>query len=182
MTDQDLHTIRTKDGRLLEVRPLRPEDAPLLVDLFDHMSPESRLLRFNLALTTPDPDLVWSQARRLAQVDPLRDGAWLVFADLPGEPDAPVAGARYVRLSVDTAEASLAVRDDMQNKGIGNQLLRFLVDQALAAGISKLVATIQRGNRPLWHLLKKSGFPIAFEPEGGYTTITVTIAEPEEIE
>jgi len=167
-----VHSIRLQDGQLLRVRPLKPDDAGHLVNLFEHMGPESRFLRFNLSLTDPDPDLVWAEARRMAQIDPDKDGAWLVFADLPGQPEAPVAGARYIRLDDLTAEASVAVRDDMQSKGIGTALLQFLAEQAQMAGIHKLVAYIQRGNRALWRLLRKADLQIDLESDGSHTTIT----------
>ena len=174
-----VHTFHTKDGRLLKVRPLQAEDAHHLVDLFNHMGPTSRYLRFNLALTNPDPELVWSEARRLAQIDPEKDGAWLAFCELPDEPDTPVAGVRYMRVDAQVAEASLAVRDDMQNQGIGTELLKFLVERAYQAGIERLTATAQRGNRPLWHLLDKVPLQMEFESEGGYTTMTAHLVEPE---
>ncbi|HSG17680.1 MAG TPA: GNAT family N-acetyltransferase [Anaerolineae bacterium] len=179
MDNEGLHTFQAKDGLVLWFRPLTVEDAHHLVDLFEHMGPESRFLRFNLALPNPDPELIWSEARRLSRLDPERDGAWLVFADLPDQDDAPVGGVRYVRLDDETAEASLAVRDDMQRKGIGGEMLRFLVEQARAAGVQRLVATVQRGNRPLWHLLQSSGLEIEMASEGSYTNIAVELTQPE---
>lgn len=177
--DEIVETFQASDGTELRIRALAPADAGHLVNLFEHMGPESRFLRFNLSLPNPDPELVWEEARRLAQVDPARDGAWLVFADLPGQPDAPVAGVRYVRIDEVSAEASLAVRDDMQNKGIGSELLRFLVEQARSAGIERLIGTVQRGNLPLWRLLKKFSLPLTLDSEGSYTTITADISRPE---
>ena len=179
MDDVYIHTFRTKDGDLLRLRPLRPEDAHYLVDLFDHMSPESRFLRFNLALTNPDRQMVWSEARRFAQIDPERDGAWLAFAQLSDDEEVPVGGARYLRIDEHSAEASLAVRDDMQNKGIGSELLRYLIGQARRAGVKKLVATVQRINRPIFHLLLKTNLRLEMESEGGYTTITAFLNGPD---
>lgn len=177
MDSDFIHTFHSEDGLLFKVRPLTPADARHLVNLFEHMGPESRFLRFNLALPNPDPELVWSEARRMAQVDPEKDGAWLVFADLPNQSDAPVAGARYMHLDDESAEASLAVRDDMQRKGIGGELLRFLVRQARANGVHRLVATIQRGNRPLWRLLQSSGLEFEMESVGSYSNIAVDLAQ-----
>ena len=61
----ETYSFMTKDGQEVLVRPLEPADAHHLVDLFNHMGPASRYLRFNLALTDPDPDLVWLEAKRL---------------------------------------------------------------------------------------------------------------------
>ena len=172
------HTFYSKENHLVKVRPMRPEDAHHLVDLFEHMGSDSRYLRFNLALTNPDSEMVWEEAKRLARVDPERDGAWLAFTDMPDQPDAPVAGARYIRLDQETAEAALAVRDDMQNKGIGSELLIYLVERAREAGIRRMVATVQRANRSLLHILQNSSLKVTFEPEGSYTTIIAELVEP----
>ena len=174
-----VYTFTTKKGQLLKLRPLQADDAHHLVDLFNHMGPTSRYLRFNLALTNPDPDLVWSEARRLAQIDPEKDGAWLAFCEMPDQPIAPVAGVRYMRVEPQVAEASLAVRDDMQNQGIGTELLKFLVERAREAGIRRLVASAQRGNRALWRLLDKAPVRMEYESDGGYTTMTAHLVDPE---
>lgn len=178
METEIVHTFQAADGTTIRLRPLKPGDAKHLVDLFDHMGPESRFLRFNLALNDPDPKLIWSEAQRMAQVAP-GDGAWLAFADLPDQPDAPVGGVRFVRMEADTAEASLAVRDDMQSKGIGTEMLRFLMRQARAAGIKKLTAMAQRANRPLWRILQKAPLEITRRSEGPQTVIEADLTTVE---
>ncbi|MFN2189718.1 MAG: GNAT family N-acetyltransferase [Candidatus Promineifilaceae bacterium] len=172
------HKFYSNEGQLISVRPMTAEDAPLLVNLFEHMGPNSRYLRFNLALTDPDPELVWEEARRMADVDADKDGAWLAFTDLPGQRDAPIAAVRYARLDPVTAEAALAVRDDMQNKGIGSGLLLFLVDRAQDAGILRFVATIQRANQALLHILNESPLKVSYESEGSIITIVAEITDP----
>jgi GNAT superfamily N-acetyltransferase len=172
------HTFVTKENHLVSVRAMQPEDAHHLVDLFEHMGPDSRYLRFNLALTSPDSEMVWEEAKRMARVDLERDGAWLAFTDLPNQSDAPVASARYVRLDQETAEAALAVRDDMQNMGIGSELLVYLVERAREAGIRRMVATVQRANRSLLHILQNSPLTVNFESEGSYTTIIAELFDP----
>jgi acetyltransferase len=179
MTDIDnTYTFEAADGTSVWVRPLQPEDAQHLVDLFKHMGAESRFLRFNLPLTDPDPEFISSEAQRMARVAP-GDGAWLAFADLPDQPGAPVGGVRFVHTAADTAEASLVVRDDMQSKGIGTEMLRFLVRQAQSAGIKKLTATVQRGNRPLWRILQKAPIAITRDSQGPLTIIEADLATVE---
>jgi acetyltransferase len=179
MVDGSVRSWRTSKGLLVHIRPLHPDDDRHLVDLFGHMGPESRFLRFNLALPNPDPELVWAEAQRMSRIDPARDGAWLVFADLPDQPQAPIAGVRYIRLTDEMAEASMAVRDDMQGQGIGSEMLRFLIAQARAAGLVKLTASVQRSNRALWRLLQSSGLSLSFESEGSFTTVTADLRQPE---
>jgi acetyltransferase len=181
MNNSEEHTFWSKDDRLIKVRSMQPEDAGHLVDLFEHMGPDSRYLRFNLPLTNLDPGLIWEEAKRMARVDPEKDGAWLAFTDLPSQPNAPIAGARYIRTDLETAEAALAVRDDMQNKGIGSGLLAYLVDRARENGISCLVATVQRANRSLLHILTNSPLKVTFDSEGSYTTIKAELVEPDTV-
>ena len=111
------YRFRDRDGLEIRVRPETPADASHLVDLFGHLSPTSRYLRFSKVMNDPSPARVLEEAERLAQLGPPRDMAWLAFADLPGEPDEPIAGARYDRVSADTAELAISVRDDMQRRG-----------------------------------------------------------------
>jgi RimJ/RimL family protein N-acetyltransferase len=157
------YRFRDRDGLEIRVRPETPADAAHLVDLFGHLGPTSRYLRFSKVMDDPDPARVLAEAERLAQLGPPRDMAWLAFADVPDEPDAPIAGARYDRLSPDTAELAISVRDDMQRRGIGSELLRFITEKARQEGIHRLVATFRAENRGVWALLKHSPYPVTRE-------------------
>ena len=106
------------------------------------------------------------EAERLAQLGPPRDMAWLAFADLPDQPDAPIAGVRYDRVSADTAEIAISVRDDMQRRGIGSELLRFICEKAREEGFRRLVATFRAENCGVWALFKHSPYPVTREIHG----------------
>lgn len=174
---QFVHTFHARNGLEIRIRPLWPADAPLLVDLFEHMSAESRYLRFNLPLPHPDPDWVRDQAERLAYIPPYKGRAWLAFADLEDGPDTPVGGVRYMALTTDSAELSLVVRDDLQGLGIGTGLLEFAAKKAYSEGYQKMVGTIHSTNLPLWRSLKRLGVPMTIRREGAATIIEVDAQE-----
>jgi acetyltransferase len=127
-----------------------------------------------------DPDLerVRAEAERLAELGPPRDMAWLAFADLPGEPNEPIAGARYDRVSADTAEIAISVRDDMQQRGIGSELLKFIIEQARQQGFRRLVATYRAENRGIWAMLKHSPYPVTSEVHGGEVDAAIDLTAP----
>lgn len=179
MREQAVYHFHAEGGLPVWLRSLKPTDAPYLIDLFEHMSADSRYQRFNIPLPDPDPDWVLKQAEKLAYVRPAHGRAWLAFADLPGEPQAPVAGIRYIRVSLEAAEVSLVVRDDLHNLGIGSELLRFAGRKAYAEGLNRLVGYIQSMNQALWHSLHKLDVPLTRRQEGSHTIIEVDLAEAE---
>lgn len=159
-------TLETTSGLALRVRPEQSGDGAALVELFSRLSPSSRFLRFSKVLDHPDPQRVQREAERLAQLGPPTDMAWLAFADLPEADDGPVAAVRYVRTAPDEAELAIAVRDDVQQRGIGSALLLFACTQAQQDGIERLTATFRSENRGIWALLKRSPFPVSWEVDG----------------
>lgn len=171
------HRFRAENGLLVRVRPLRADDAERLIDLFEHLGPESRYRRFNIPLTDPDPELVLREAQAMADLDPDRGCGWLALADLPDQPDACIAGVRSIRTDGDVAEVSLAVRDDLQGIGIGTELLRFVAQEAYRTGIRKLVGYVQSDNRPLWLSLRQLGAPLEREFQGAETYVEVDLEE-----
>lgn len=174
-----IHTFCAKNGLEVRVRQLCPGDALYLVDIFDHMSAESRYHRFNVPLAHPDPDWVREQAERLAYVRPYEGRAWLAFADLPDQPEAAVGGVRYMAISPEHAEVALVVRDDLQGLGIGTNLLAFAGRKAYFEGYRKLVGIIQGANLPLWHSLQHLGVPLLKRREGALTIVEVDLEAPE---
>lgn len=167
---------RTQQGLEVRVRPLAPDDVENLIDLFEHLSPISRYMRFNESLESPDPDYVRREAANLCQVDAKRGAAWIAFADLPDQPNAPVAGVRFVRTEdPTTAEVSVAVRDDLHQQGIGGALLLFVAQQAQAAGVARIVASFQTSNRAIWALLARAPYHVHTVVHGAQTEVIVEL-------
>ncbi len=167
------YIFHSDDGLEVRVRRECPEDAPYLVDVFEHMSPDSRYQRFNESLVQPDPQRVLHEAQRMARLSEPDGAAWIAFADLPGRPNAPIAGARYVIVADGVAELAVAVRDDVQRLGIGSHLLVYVLDQAKAAGIEKIIATFQSSNRAVWQLLQYSPYHLTWDTQGTQTDVVI---------
>lgn len=170
------YTFETNSGLVIEVYRVRADDAPYLVDLFDHLSTNSRYTRFNQYLASVDPEIVLREAEHIALVDPANGRSMLAFADLPDQPRAPVAVARYIRTSdPQQAEVSVSVRDDMQHQGIGGQMLLILLREAREAGVRTLIGTFQTGNRRIWGLLAESPYQSTTVIDGFQTTVTIDL-------
>ncbi|MCP5097242.1 MAG: GNAT family N-acetyltransferase [Chloroflexi bacterium] len=170
------YVIQTKNQELLHVRHLQTGDAPYLINLFDHMSPESRYRRFLQSMDNPNPGLVRREAERIAHAIPPGQDGLIAFADLPNQIDAPVAVARYVMMEPGVAEIAISVRDDMQGLGIGSQLMQMLTACARDAGIMKLVATAQNENEGIWMILERLPFPMERNPEGTCSNVEIDLS------
>lgn len=177
ITEQNVMSFRTKSGKRVEARPLTRYDAPYLVDIFEHMSPESRYRRFQQTLDNPNPKQIWEEAEKIANMEDDQQGGFIAFWPRPFLPSMPIGAARYVRLDDTTAEIAMSVRDDMQGQGIGTWLLRLTVEQARQEGIHKLVGTVLNENDTIWRLLEKLGYPYSRVPDGLISEIEIDLTE-----
>jgi acetyltransferase len=145
-------TERLRDGTVLRLRPLRPEDEPLLHDLAAHMSHEDLRLRF----FTPVQGLSHGVAARLSQLDYDRELALL--AELSGM----ALGVAHFFADPDRlrAEYAIAVRSDWKGRGIGYLLMTRLLDIARERGIGELVGEVLRENQPMLQMCRELGFAL----------------------
>jgi len=69
-----------------------------------------------------------------------------------------VGVCRYAGASADGAEISVAVADDWQHQGLGQLLLRRLIDYARTHGIRRLYSMDAVNNDRMRHLARQVGF------------------------
>lgn len=172
MSSDVITTWRLNNGLELRVRPKKEDDLTRMVALFEHGSPERRLERVGPDMRSP-ADEALREATRLVQISPGDGCVWLAFADLPGEPDSLVASGRFLRCNPDEAEMSVVVRDDMQEQGIGSKLLYFVLDQARAMGVSRMISYFASDNEAVWQILSYSPYHVTWQPRGQQVEVVI---------
>jgi GNAT superfamily N-acetyltransferase len=127
--------LRTRDGRELVLREIRPDDAPALRRGFAHLSPEEVGLRFLHRMT----ELPLDTAVHLCNLDHESAPA-LVLADPPGTPDPEIhAVARaYIDPATLCAEFAIVVQGRHAGRGFGSLLLQRLIDLCRSRGVAEL--------------------------------------------
>jgi len=140
------------DGSAVFLRRLRRRDAPLIVQVFERLSPEARYQRFFAHKQALSP----SDLKALTDCDGDRHLAIVALAKVAGA-EQGIGVARFVRLRDDplTAEIALAVVDAHQRKGIGRLLLRRLTEAAAERGIRQLLCFILPDNAPMTALVRQ---------------------------
>jgi RimJ/RimL family protein N-acetyltransferase len=158
------------DGTRLRLRPIRPDDAPRLVEHYARLSAHSAYRRFFSVMRRLPPD--W--ARFLAEVDYRRRLA-LVVERGPREAPELIAVARYEPTDrPDTAEVAFVVMDGWQGKGIGTALLGDLLAAAEARGVRRFRAWVLADNPRMLDLLDRFTDVQGRKLESGVVELTFT--------
>jgi GNAT superfamily N-acetyltransferase len=145
-------TEELRDGSQVDIRRLRPSDAPVLARAFEQLSSESRRLRF----MSPKPSLSPRELAYLTDVDGHRHEALGASDHATGE---GVGVARFIRLEEEpqVAEVAVTVVDAWQRRGLGTLLLEHLADQARTQGITHFSALISSENTAMLEVLRHAG-------------------------
>jgi nucleotide-binding universal stress UspA family protein/GNAT superfamily N-acetyltransferase len=155
-------TVTLRDGARITIRRVRPEDASLVVEAFDRLSPRSRYRRFLTEMTSLSPELV----EYLTNVDHDRHEALIALDPETGQ---MLGAARYIRDPdrLDTAEVAVTVTDDWQGRGVGRALLERLTARARSDGVTTFTALMLGDNRAAQELVASIGARTEFEVGGG---------------
>jgi GNAT superfamily N-acetyltransferase len=147
--------------RGITVRPLRGGETEVVQAVFDRLGPRSRLLRFGGAKNV----LLPAELALLARED---GDHHVLVAWLDGE---PVGIARLVR-DGSVADVAFAVVDDLQGNGVGTVLSQRLAEDARAAGIETLRATLSAENSASLELLKRMTTCLKVQSAAGQLEVT----------
>jgi RimJ/RimL family protein N-acetyltransferase len=160
-------------GTRVRVRPITPEDKPLLVEGLRRLSPESAFRRFM------SPKVSFSQAelRYLTEVDQHDHIALVAVA--ADDPALLIAVARCVRVAPDTADIAVVVGDPWQGMGLGRRLADELTRRARVVGIDRIAGTMLADNRAAFRLMRGLGWPFEHdELSGGVREVVARLKPP----
>ncbi len=156
-----------RDGTPVTIRPIRPEDEPLMVKFHETLSEESVYMRYfhmmNLTQRTAHERLT-----RICFIDYDREMALVAEHTDPETKEREIMGVS--RLSSrgalpDEAEFSVLVSDRFQRLGLGTLLVGRLLEVGRAEGLERITAEILFDNHPMQRISKKLGFHLRRDTE-----------------
>ncbi|MBV8610858.1 MAG: GNAT family N-acetyltransferase, partial [Singulisphaera sp.] len=148
-----------KNGPTVTIRPIRPEDEPLVVRFHEKLSEDSVYLRFFQSLKL-SRRIAHERLARTCFIDYNREMALVAEHEDPrtGEREV-IAMGRLSRLyGTDKAEFSLEVRDTFQRCGLGTEILRRLIAIGRDARLHCVCAVILPRNRGMLRICDRLGF------------------------
>ena len=142
------------------IRPIRPEDAPLLTDLFKSLSSRSVYLRFLSILKQLPHDMLV----RLTQIDYDREIALVALSGKETYEKMLGVARVFIEQNKKHGEFSVITGDPWQGKGIGAELLKRCLAIAKERNIETVWGIVLAENTQMLKLGRKLGFKIKSIP------------------
>jgi acetyltransferase len=148
-----------KDGTEVTVRPIRPEDEPLMGKFHETLSERSVYMRYFSSLSLSSR-VAHDRLVRICFVDYDRVMALVVDHKDTATGQHRILGVgRLIKLHAkNEAEVAILVSDQCQKQGLGIELLRRVVQIARDEKLSSVSAEMLRDNLTVQSIFKKVGF------------------------
>ena len=162
------YTYEWKIGKQpVQIRPIRPEDEPLMIEFHKTLSDRSVYLRY-FGMVTLEQRTLHDRLRRVCFIDYDRELALVVERkNRTGKNEILGVGRLIKEHGAEEAEFALLVSDAWQEKGIGTQLLRLLVQAGRKEGLRRIVGHIIVENTAMKRVSEEVGFKVRLDQTNG---------------
>ncbi len=163
-----------RDGTPVMLRPMKPEDEPLVSDFLGKCSEETIYFRyFRLVKKWTHEMLI-----RFTQNDYDRELGLMAIGQPPG-PEVMMGVSRLV-MAADRSMAEFAViiADPWQGKGLGPKLVERITEIAREQGVQRLHGDVLAQNQPMLEMVKRLGFSLRKDTEGGTYRVELNLQSP----
>lgn len=143
------------------MRPIRPEDEPLWLNLLESCSPESLHQRFQSVFKTATHEM----ASRYCYVDYDREIPLVAEINVAGQPQLVAVGRLVLDSSHQSAEFAVLVADAWQGLGIGHWLTERCLRIASERGVLQVVAETTAENNRMTDVLLHCGFDVKHQAD-----------------
>jgi acetyltransferase len=151
-----------RDGRTVLLRPIKPEDEPLWLEMFQNFSEESIRFRFfQILKDTPHETRI-----RYTNIDYDREIA--IVPELTEDGKKRILGVARVSLEPDrkTGEIAFIVADPWQGLGLGTKMVDHALEICKDMKVETLYAIMLPDNIRAINLMRKMGFTITYMNDG----------------
>jgi len=152
--DQYIDVFKLREGPAAVIRPIRPEDEPLMEELLKTSSEQTLMMRFFRKMS----DMTHEQLTRYCHIDYDREMSFVAIIRANGR-DRITGEVRMSKLpDQENAEMAVVVGDPWQGQGIGKALCLHCIKIAKELGIKKMWMEILPVNARMLHRAEKMGF------------------------
>lgn len=167
-----------RDGVLISIRPIKPEDGPRLVEFFNSLSETSIFFRFLDNLRALPEEWV----AYFTRIDYGRDVAMVATRGIESR-ERFLGVCRIMRKPGATrGEMAVVVGDQWQGQGIGTILVERSLSVARDLRIRAIWGIVARENRKMLDLARNFGFHVELDPEVDLYEIEMNLVPNEESE
>lgn len=146
--------IKIRDGTRIFLRPIKPTDAEIWIELYNSLSSISKYYRFFSSHREPSPKMI----KQYTDIDYIKNFAIVAILEVDGK-EKMVGVARYVLdPGPDEAELAVVVADSMQGKGLGTKMLMHMLEIMIKRKIKKVHGDVFLENQKMLQLMRESGF------------------------
>jgi len=153
---------KMRDGRTVLLRPIKPEDEPLWLEMFQNFSEESIRYRFfQIIKDTPHETRI-----RYTNIDYDREIA--IVPELTEDGKRKILGVVRVGIEPDgkSGEIAFIVADPWQGLGLGTKMVDYAIEICKDMNVERLYAIMLPDNFRAISLMKKMGFAITYAGDG----------------
>ncbi len=166
-------TWRLPDDTRVLLRPIKPEDEPLLYELGTTVSEETIKTRFFSSVK----DMSHEWLIMFCNIDYDRHVA--IVAEITENRKRKIIGVARLVMQPDfrSGEFAILTHDRYQHKGLGYKLVSLLIEIGREKGLDEIVGDVLTDNEKMLKLARKLGFTSRWVP-GGISKVTLKLKDP----
>ncbi|MHA1377389.1 MAG: GNAT family N-acetyltransferase [Candidatus Helarchaeota archaeon] len=157
---------KLRDGTEVFLRPIKPSDADMWVELYNSLSSNTKYMRFFINRPTP-PDQ--KMIDKYTKVDYINNFALVAIIKENGK-EKIIGVVRYGLdpPGSDSAEIAVVVADKYQGRGLGSHMLIDMIQVMQRRGIKKVKGDIFLQNDKMMRIMREAGSGFRMIKENGY--------------
>ncbi len=156
-----IRNAQLKDGSPVVLRPIKPEDEPMWLELLASCSKESIYHRFRYDFYFDSHEV----ATQFCFIDYDREIAIVAEIEQEGKKKLIGVGRLIADPDVEIMEYAILITDAWQKKELGYMLTEYCMEIAKNREIKTLVAETTRDNKPMISVFRKLNFKIRFNED-----------------
>ncbi|HEK3001240.1 TPA: bifunctional acetate--CoA ligase family protein/GNAT family N-acetyltransferase [Proteus mirabilis] len=164
-------TFFLRDNKSCFIRPILPEDEPLLKTFINQVTKEDLYYRYFSEIS----EFTHDDLANMTQIDYDREMAFVAIRHPHDDPE--IIGVARAMADPDNqhAEFAILVRSDLKGNTLGHQLMMKLINYTKAHGIKRLTAITMPENRNMISLAKKLGFSVEVQFDEGIVNLNLLL-------